>query len=273
MRMNSATNQCRIKATFNKLAETKTPAFVAYVTAGDPTIDKCLGIIRAIANAGADVIELGVPFSDPLADGAVNQLAADRALKAGATLPKVLDLIREFRHTHQTPIVLFTYLNPLYAYGFEKFVADAKEAGADGVLLLDLPPDEAAQNAEFSTQYDLKNITLIAPTSPDDRIESLAKQAEGFIYALSRSGVTGAQAAPSQSIGDTVAKIKKHTDVPVCVGFGITTPEQASMVASVSDGVIVGSAIVNQIAENALEADLSEKIAAFVKPLIDATHG
>lgn len=271
--MNNAAEQCRLESTFQKLRETETSAFVAYVTAGDPSLEQCLEIIRGIADAGADVIELGVPFSDPLADGAVNQLAADRALKAGTTLPKVLDLIREFRTTHQTPIVLFTYLNPLYAYGFEKFVADAKEAGADGVLLLDLPPDEAAQNTEFSSKYALKNITLIAPTSPAERIETLAKQAEGFIYALSRTGVTGAQAAPSQSIGDTVAAIKQHTDVPVCVGFGITTPEQASMVASVSDGVIVGSAIVNQIADNANDPQLAQKVAAFVKPLIDATHG
>jgi len=206
--MNTATDQCRIQSTFSKLAETNTAAFVAYVTAGDPSLDKCLSIIRGIADSGADVIELGVPFSDPLADGAVNQLAADRALKAGATLPKVLDLIREFRTTHQTPIVLFTYLNPLYAYGFEKFVVDAKQAGADGVLLLDLPPDEAAQNKEFSDEYALKNITLIAPTSPDQRIAHLAQKA-----------------------------------------------------------------IVNQIAEHAEDPQLSQKVAAFVKPLIDATHG
>ncbi len=206
--MSTAIDQpCRIQSTFHKLRETHTPAFVAYVTAGDPTLEQCLDIIRGIANAGADIIELGVPFSDPLADGAVNQLAADRALKAGATLPKVLDLIRKFRTTHDTPIVLFTYLNPLYAYGFEKFVADAKSAGADGVLLLDLPPDEAMHNSEFSSKYALKNITLIAPTSPAERIQTLAQQADGFIYALSRTGVTGAQAAPSQSIGEAVATI------------------------------------------------------------------
>ena len=270
--MKTASDRCRIDTTFSQLRETETPAFIAYVTAGDPTLDQCLAIIRGIADAGADVIELGVPFSDPLADGAVNQLAADRALKAGSTLPKVLDLIREFRTTHQTPTVLFTYLNPLYAYGFETFVKDAKEAGVDGMLLLDLPPDEAKLNIEFTERHDLKNITLIAPTSPPERIESLAKQANGFIYALSRTGVTGAQAAPSLAIGETVASLKAHTDVPVCVGFGITTPDQAAMVAKVSDGVIVGSAIVNQIAENQTDPELAKKIATFVKPLIDATH-
>ncbi len=265
---------CRIDTTFSKLSESSTPAFVAYVSAGDPTLEKCLAIIRSIADAGADVIELGVPFSDPLADGAVNQLAADRALKAGCTLAKVLDLISDFRTTHQTPIVLFTYLNPIFTYGYEKFVVDAKQAGADGVLLLDLPPDEAKLNKEFAEKHELKNITLIAPTSPAERIESLAKQSQGFIYALSRTGVTGAQAAPSQSIGATVHAIKQHTDVPVCVGFGINTPDQAAMVASVSDGVIVGSAIVNQIAENADKSpqELATIIGTFVKPLIDATH-
>ncbi len=264
---------CRIKSTFTKLKQTDTPAFVAYVTAGDPTLEKSLGIIRAIADAGADVIELGVPFSDPLADGAVNQLAADRALSAGCTLPKVLQLVKDFRSTHpDTPIVLFTYLNPLFAYGFEKFSADATAAGVDGVLLLDLPPDEAAENPELCAASALKHITLIAPNSPAERIEALAKQAEGFIYALSRTGVTGAQAAPSEGIGSTVSSIKQHTDIPVCVGFGINTPEQAAMVASVSDGVIVGSAIVNQIAENADSPELPATIANFITPLINATH-
>ncbi len=263
---------CRIDTTFQNLEQSNTPAFIAYVAAGDPTLDKCLSIIRGLSDAGADVIELGVPFSDPLADGAVNQLAADRALKAGCTLPKVLDLVREFRTTHQTPIVLFTYLNPIFAYGYDQFISSAIEAGVDGILLLDLPPDEAQHSSEFSKLTSLKHITLIAPTSPENRISALAKQSEGFIYALSRTGVTGAQAAPSDTIGQTVAAIKKHTNAPVCVGFGINTPEQAAMVAQVSDGVIVGSAIVNQIAENADSPELAEIVTAFTKPLIDATH-
>jgi tryptophan synthase alpha chain len=263
---------CRIDATFQNLKQTNTAAFIAYVAAGDPTLDLSLGIIRGLADVGADVIELGVPFSDPLADGPVNQFAADRALKAGCTLPKVLDMVREFRTTHQTPIVLFTYLNPIFAYGYEKFITAAYEAGVDGILLLDLPPDEAHSHAEFSQESALKHITLIAPTSPEERIASLAKQSEGFIYALSRTGVTGAQSAPSDNIGQTVAAIKKHTSVPVCVGFGINTPEQAAMVANLSDGVIVGSAIVNQIAQNTEASDLAEIVSEFAKPLIDATH-
>ncbi|MFT6794445.1 MAG: tryptophan synthase alpha chain [Rubritalea sp.] len=268
----SSAMSCRIDATFQNLKQTNTAAFIAYVAAGDPTLDLSLGIIRGLADAGADVIELGVPFSDPLADGPVNQLAAERALKAGCTLPKVLDMVREFRTTHQTPIVLFTYLNPIFSYGYEKFITTAYQAGVDGILLLDLPPDEAHCHAEFSQKSALKHITLIAPTSPEDRIASLAKQSEGFIYALSRTGVTGAQAAPSDTIGQTVAAIKKHTSIPVCVGFGINTPDQAAMVANLSDGVIVGSAIVNQIAENAAASNLAEIISNFAKPLIDATH-
>ena len=263
---------CRIDSTFKQLKETNTSAFISYVTAGDPTLDLSLEIIRGLADAGTDVIELGVPFSDPQADGEVNQLAAERALKAGCTLPKVLDLVRKFRTTHQTPIVLFTYLNPIFAYGYDKFITTAKEAGVDGMLLLDLPPDEAKQSPEFQNESPLKNITLIAPTSPAERISFLAEQSEGFIYALSRTGVTGAQAAPSQAIGQTVEAIKAHTDVPVCVGFGITTPDQAAMVANASDGVIVGSAIVNQIAQNTDAPNLAQIVTDFTNPLIDATH-
>jgi len=229
-----------------------TPAFIAYVCAGDPNMEKSLEIIKGLADSGADIIELGVPFSDPLADGEVNQLAADRALKAGASLEKVLQLIQDFRATHETPI-------------------DATAAGADGVLLLDLPPDEAKLNEEFNCTAGLKQITLIAPTSPDERIQKLAKQSEGFIYALSRTGVTGAQAAPSQSIGSTVAAIKAHTDTPVCVGFGITNAEQAKDIASVSDGIIVGSAIVKIVAANATSPDVATKVSEFVTPLIEAS--
>lgn len=259
----------RIDETFRLLKETEKKAFVAYVSAGDPGFEISLEVIKGLADAEADIIELGVPFSDPLADGIVNQMAADRALKAGMTTPKVLELVKEFRKTHQTPVVLFTYLNPIYAYGYEKFLADAEEAGIDGLLMLDLPPDEAKLNEELHKESSLKTITLIAPTSPDDRIELLANQSEGFIYALSRTGVTGAHGGPSAAVADTVARIKAHTETPVCVGFGITTPEQAAQVAEHADGVVVGSAIVKQIQnnpENAVQAVID-----FTKPLIDAT--
>lgn len=260
----------RLDTTFARLREEGKKAFVAYVSAGDPDMERSLEILQALADAGADVIELGVPFSDPLADGIVNQMAAARALDAGATTAKVRELIRDFRKTHETPIVLFTYLNPVYTYGFDTFHQDFTEAGADGILLLDLPPDEAALNAELAGHTGLHHIRLVAPTTPPDRMAKLAGDAEGFIYALSRTGVTGSHGAPSEAIDEQVAAIKSHTDLPICVGFGIATPEQAGMVASVSDGIVVGSAIVKQVELNAHAADVAEKVAAFTRPLIEA---
>lgn len=259
----------RIDAAFERLRSEGKKAFVAYVAAGDPSFEASLEVVKALADAGADVIELGLPFSDPLADGIVNQMAADRALKAGMNTPRSLELIREFRKTHETPIVLFTYLNPIFTYGFEKFHADAAAAGADGILLLDLPPDEAKLNADLAKGEGLKHIRLIAPTTPDERVQLLAQSGDGFIYALSRTGVTGAHGVPSEGIGAQVAKIKAHTRIPVCVGFGITRPDQAEMVAKTSDGVIVGSAIVKQIELNPDRA--AQAVREFVTPLIKAT--
>ncbi len=261
----------RIDSTFQNLATRGEAAFVAYVSAGDPSTDSSLEVIRALADSGADIIELGVPFSDPQADGIVNQLAAERALEAGMSVPKLMTLIESFRKTHETPIVLFTYLNPVYAYGYEKFHADAAAAGADGILLLDLPPDEIKNNKELTSSAGLKHITLISPSTPPQRMKMLAEQSEGFIYALSRMGVTGAQAAPSEGIDELVKTIKQHTDTPVCVGFGINTPEQACAVASVSDGVVVGSAIVNQVAQNTSNPQLAQVITDFATPLIQAS--
>ena len=258
----------RLATTFTDLKNSGKKAFVAYVAAGDPDFDKSLEIMKTLADIGADIIELGLPFSDPLADGIVNQMAADRALKAGMTTARVLDLIRAFRETHQTPIVLFTYLNPVFTYGFAKFHHDAADAGADGILLLDLPPDEAALNAELATQAGLKAIRLIAPTTPPDRVKLLAQSAQGFIYALSRTGVTGAHGAPSANIAQLVASIRPHASVPVCVGFGISNPEQAAMVAAAADGVIVGSAIVKQVELH--QDSPAQAVRDFAKPLIAA---
>ena len=261
----------RIDTTFQKLRENDEAAFVAYVCAGDPDYKGSLSIIRSLADAGADIIELGVPFSDPQADGVVNQLAAERALKAGMSTHRLMELIKEFRTTHDTAIVLFTYLNPVYAYGYEQFHADAAAAGADGILLLDLPPDEIANNKELTSSAGLKHITLVSPSTPAERMQILAAQSEGFIYAVSRMGVTGAQEAPSSGIGNLVSSIKAHTNTPVCVGFGISSPEQAAEVATASDGVVVGSAIVNQVAHHAEQSNLSEVVSDFAAPLIAAT--
>ena len=262
----------RIDTTFARLREENRKAFVAYVAGGDPDFDRSLEILRALAEAGADIIEVGIPFSDPMADGIVNQLAADRALKAGMNVHRIIDLIRAFRESHETPLVLFTYLNPVYAYGFEKFHNDAAAAGADGILLLDLPPSEAATNADFAHAEALHHIHLIAPTTPDARKKRLAQSSQGFIYALSRTGVTGGHSAPSESIGAQVAEIRKLTDTPICVGFGITSAEQAAEVAAQADGIIVGSAIVRTVQENAESPDVAQKLKDFVTPLIEATH-
>ena len=264
------TSENRIDQRFAALKEAGQPAFVAYVSAGDPDMDRSLEILFALERAGADVIELGVPFSDPMADGIVNQMAAHRALEAGATTHKVLDLIRKFRERSETPVVLFTYLNPIYSYGFAKFHEDAAAAGADGVLLLDLPPDEASLNSELTESGSLRHIRLIAPTTPADRIPKLAAAAEGFIYYVSREGVTGTQTALAEGIAENVSAIKAHTDVPVAVGFGISTPAQAAEVGKAADGVVVGSAIVRIIEQNATSPDVAAKVEAFVKPLVDA---
>ncbi|MAS93232.1 MAG: tryptophan synthase subunit alpha [Verrucomicrobiales bacterium] len=261
----------RIDQRFASLQSEGKAAFVAYICAGDPDMDRTLGIMFALEEAGADVIELGIPFSDPMADGIVNQMAAHRALEAGADTHKVLDLIRKFRETSEVPIVLFTYLNPVYAYGFREFHSDFADAGADGVLLLDLPPDEASKNIELTDDGRLRHIRLIAPTTPAERIPVLAKASEGFIYYVSREGVTGEQTSLAEGIAENVAGIKAHSSVPVVVGFGISTPDQAAEVARAADGVVVGSAIVRQVEKHGSSEDVAEQVGAFVKPLVDGT--
>lgn len=260
----------RLDQTFARLQAANQRAFVAYIAAGDPTLAATVDLVLALEAAGADVVELGLPFSDPVADGIVNQLAADRALRAGASTRGVLETIRAIRTKTQIPLVLFTYLNPVYTYGYEQFHHDAAAAGADGILVLDLPPDEASQNPETKPVPDLHHIRLIAPTTPPDRIPMIAAQAEGFIYYVSREGVTGTQSSVATGIAEQVARIKSHTTVPVCVGFGISTPEQAATVAGMGDGVVVGSAIVKLVEKHGSSPTLAREIEAFVKPLVQA---
>ncbi len=260
----------RIDVTFARLRESGRKAFIAYIAAGDPDFGRCLEIMDALVAEGVDIIELGMPFSDPLADGIVNQMAADRALKSGMSAARVLDLIRAFREKHDTPLVLFTYLNPIYTYGFAEFHRDAEAVGADGVLLLDLPPEEAAEDPAFAGGG-LLRVRLIAPTTPPQRMAALASGAEGFIYALSRTGVTGVHGGPSAGLARVVAAIRQHASVPVCVGFGVSTPEQAAAVAAVADGVIVGSAIVKQVELN--QQNPAPAVARCVRPLIAAVRG
>jgi len=245
---------------------------IAYITGGDPTLDSSVEIAHALEDAGVDLLELGIPFSDPLADGATIQAAAGRALAAGATVPGILDMVRSIRTKSQIPIVLFTYLNPVYIYGFERFQADASAAGADGLLMLDLPPQEAARNKELTASFGLKTIRLVAPTTPLQRLREITESAEGFIYYVSREGVTGEQSSLSPDIADHVAAIRNLTSVPVAVGFGISNPEQASSVAILADGVVVGSAIVRRIGELGNTPDLPSRISEFVRPIAEAVR-
>jgi len=253
--------QNRIDQTFQRLRESGQKGFIAYIGAGDPSL-------AAMEKAGVDIIELGLPFSDPLADGIVNQQAAQRGLASGTTLKGMLESIRKIRETSQLAIVIYTYMNPIYIYGFSRFLKDAEEAGVDGVLLLDLPPDE--DFGEFEAASGVRRIRLVAPTTPPERIAELTRRAEGFVYYVSREGVTGEQAKISDTLAEGVAAIRATTPLPIAVGFGISTPEQAREVALHADAVVVGSAIVRRIAQYGNEPDLVERIAEFVRPIAAA---
>ena len=257
----------RIDQCFTALRSRNEKAFIAYISAGDPNLEQTGELVLALERAGTDLVELGIPFSDPLADGVVNQLAAQRALAAGATVAGVLDCVREIRLRSEIPIILYTYLNPIFQFGFDKFHREATTAGVDGLLILDLPPEED-QPIEGPL-----HIRLVAPTTPPRRIAEICANAAGFIYYVSREGVTGAQTSVISTLGDSVAEIRKHTGLPIAVGFGISTPSQAREVAQVADAVVVGSAIVKKIGEGAALPDLPAKIGEFVSPLVSAVKG
>jgi tryptophan synthase alpha chain len=261
----------RIEKRFKELAERGETAFIPFITAGDPTLEFTARLVPELEKAGADVIEFGVPFSDPMADGVVNQEAAQRALKHNVSLHDIVKTVGDLRAKTQVPIVLFTYFNPVMAYGFEALAKDCAAAGVDGILCVDLPVEEAEDYNRALAAKGISTIYLIAPTSTDDRIELIAKRASGFIYYVSRTGVTGERSEVQASVRPTVEKIKRHGNVPVAVGFGISTPEQAAAVAEYADGVIVGSAIVRKVGELGDAPDALPKIAAFVKSLADAT--
>jgi len=241
----------RIDDTFARLRDEGRAAFIPYLCAGDPDPETSLAACRAAIEAGADILELGVPFSDPLADGLTNQLAAQRALEAGMTQEKVFDLVRAIREFSDLPIILYTYYNLIHSRGIDAYAAAAAAAGGDGLLTLDLPPEEAGQLNAASRERGLANIFIVAPTTPPQRMDIIAAAASGFLYYVSRTGVTGARAQLSSDLGEAVAQIKRHTRLPVVVGFGISTPEHVREVAAVADGAVVGSSIVNCIAENA----------------------
>ncbi len=253
----------RLQNTFDELKNRGDAALIPFITAGDPSPEQTVELIRVLAAAGADVIELGIPFSDPMADGPTIQAASERALAAGTNLATVLRIVSEARRDVQIPLVLMGYYNPVFCYGIERFARDATAAGVDGLLLVDLPPEEMEEIRPACTAAGLPLITLLAPTTPAERMEHLAATAEGYIYYVSMTGVTGTQAVSPAAIRDAVSRLKQLTQVPVAVGFGITTPADAGAVAEFADAVVVGSALVRMIAEHSHTGELSAKVTAF----------
>jgi tryptophan synthase alpha chain len=237
----------RIGRTFSGLRKKGGKAFIPYIMAGDPTIHKTRELVKTLEDCGADIIELGVPFSDPLADGPTIQRAAQRALTEGVTLHSVLELVAILRRDTRIPIVLMTYYNPVFRYGEEKFVSDAAEAGVDGTIIPDLPPDEAGDLIRYAGKRRLDTIFLLAPTSTEERIKKVSRASSGFIYYVPITGITGSKLSIDQAIEAQVARIRNESGKPVAVGFGISTPEEASTISGFADGVIVGSAIVKRI--------------------------
>ena len=240
----------RIEKAFAIAREEKRAVFVGYLCAGDPDFDSSVEACRAVIESGVDVLEIGVPFSDPLADGLTNQLAAQRALESGSTSKNLLKLVRAIRDFSEVPLVFYTYYNLVFSKGSDTYVAEAKSAGLDGILTLDLPPEEADEHLDACAKYDLKTVFIVAPTTPESRLEIICKATTGFVYYVSREGVTGEQTSMSESIASNVSQIKQHTEMPVVVGVGISKADHVRTVSQAADGVVVGSAIVNCIAEN-----------------------
>ncbi len=260
----------RLDTAFKTAAKADRAAFIAYVTAGDPSPDRTVEIVGALERAGADIIELGVPFSDPIADGPTNQQAAERALAAGTTLGGVLDLVARIRAESDVPIVLFTYANPVLRFGLDAFRRAAIEAEIDGVLFTDVPVEELGRFRPTLETAGIDPILLVTPTSGRDRIKAAGKVGNGFLYLVSRTGVTGARKELDAGLEDLVRLVRKASKLPVAVGFGISDPGQVGRVASWADGVVVGSAIVNQIAAIGDSDALAGEIEAFVRPLVEA---
>ncbi len=260
----------RIVERFARLKREGKKGFVVYIGAGDPTLEATRQLGLAFDKAGVDVLELGVPFSDPLADGLVNQLAAQRGLESGTTPPKVLETVAQLRKESQIPVVLYIYFNLIHKVGLEKFIADAARAGVDGLLVLDLPPEESENYEALMSKAGLCNIYLVAPTTPDERIGLIVKRGAGFIYYVSREGVTGMQQKISDTIASMTGKIRANTDLPIAIGFGISNPEQAKAVAQYAEAIVVGSAVVNQIAEHGKNPDMVSRVGNFVQTLVSA---
>ena len=259
----------RIDAKFAELKAANKKAFVSYVMAGDPDFDTSLEIVKGLPAAGVDIIELGLPFTDPMADGPTIQLAGQRALEVGMTLTRTLELAANFRETDDTtPIVLMGYYNPIYSRGVDKFLVDAKEAGIDGLIVVDLPPEEDTELCIPAQAAGLNFIRLATPTTDAKRLPRVLQNTSGFVYYVSINGITGAAEAEATNVGPEVARIQEASGLPVIVGFGVNTPEKAEAIAAVADGTVVGSAIVSKIGAGESVAD----VLAFVKTLSDGAH-
>lgn len=269
MRSGASDLPSRIDSLFARLKEARRKAFVAYVMAGDPDYATSLEIVKGLPGAGVDIIELGLPFTDPMADGPTIQLAGQRALEAGQTLGKTLEMVQSFREADsETPIVLMGYYNPIYSHGVDAFLNEAKSCGIDGLIVVDLPPEEDEELCLPSAKAGLNFIRLATPTTDDRRLPNVLRNASGFIYYVSITGITGAAEAKAEDVAPDVARLKSATDLPVCVGFGIKTPEGAAAIAGVSDGAVVGSSIVQRIQDG----EKPSEVLKFVGSLAQAAH-
>lgn len=256
----------RISETFARCKAANRAAFIPFIMGGDPSLAACAKLLDAMPASGADIIELGIPFSDPMADGPVIAAAGRRALEAGASLHGILEIATAFRANHTTPLVLMGYLNPIYMYGYEKFAADAAASGVDGIIIVDLPPEEAAEIEPALTMHGIALVRLIAPTSVPERLPLLTAHANGYLYYVSITGITGAGSATASDVHNKITEIRSATNLPVCVGFGIKTPADVAAMAPLADGVVVGSALVHHI--ESTNADVT-RFSAYVRALAD----
>ncbi|MEM6811252.1 MAG: tryptophan synthase subunit alpha [Pseudomonadota bacterium] len=247
----------RITKRFQSLKGENKKALITFITAGDPNEEKSLSVLKSLPKAGADLIEIGMPFTDPMADGPAIQEAGIRALDAGMSLEKLLKMVTEFRDSDdETPVILMGYFNPIYKYGRGKFVKDAKEAGVDGLIIVDLPPEEDQELREPAKLVDLQFIKLLTPTTKKERLDKVLANASGFLYYVSITGVTGTKSADTDAVSQHIQEIKGKTDLPIAIGFGIKTPEDANTMSVIADGIVVGSAIVENIKQNQDDSDL-----------------
>ncbi|MDH1009441.1 tryptophan synthase subunit alpha [Pseudomonas nicosulfuronedens] len=263
----------RLQTRFAELKEQNRAALVTFITAGDPGYSTSLDILKGLPEAGADVIELGMPFTDPMADGPAIQLANIRALGNGQNLAKTLKMVREFRAGNTTtPLVLMGYFNPIHYYGVDKFIADAKEAGVDGLIVVDLPPEHNEDLCHPAQAAGIDFIRLTTPTTDDKRLPTVLEGSSGFVYYVSVAGVTGAGAATLDHVEEAVARLRRHTDLPVSIGFGIRTPEHAASIARLADGVVVGSALIDKIAEATSSADAVQSVLGLCRQLAEGVR-